>query len=172
MSSILAGVEACIPALRRYARALLRGNQQGADDLVHDTLVSALDNLDTRREGGEIRPWLFAIMHNRFVSQRRRAKRSSGEASLEEAEEARLAVPGGQEENLRWGEAMRALQALPQEQRDVILLVCVESLTYAQAARVLNVPIGTVMSRLGRGRERLRVLLQEDAIKPELRRVK
>jgi RNA polymerase sigma factor (sigma-70 family) len=73
MSGVLTQIEACIPALRRYAAALLR-NREDADDLVHDCLVRALDKLDTRRDDAEVRPWLFAIMHNLFISQLRRAR--------------------------------------------------------------------------------------------------
>ena len=172
MSTVLSRVERCIPALRRYARSLLRSNPQDADDLVHDTLVSALDNLHTLAEEAEIRPWLFTIMHNRFVSQMRKAKWRRDHSSLQDADPARLAVPGGQEAGLRWNETVRALNKLPADQRELILLISVESLTYAQAARVLGVPVGTIMSRLGRARERLRLLVQEDEIRPEIRRVK
>ena len=164
-------VEACIPALRRYASALLR-SQQDADDLVHDTLLRALDKLHSHRGRDDIRPWLFAIMHNLFVSQVRRARiRMAGEAKSEGAREA--ASPGSQEDGLRWREVLCALDALPEEQRAVILLISVEDLSYAEVSGVLGIPIGTVMSRLARGRERLRHLMQgQEGTRPCLSRVK
>src|SRR4051812_50118906 len=81
VSGVLTRIEGCIPALRRYAAALLR-NREDADDLVHDCLVRALDKLHTRRDEADVRAWLFAIMHNLFISQLRRAKaRPAGEPS-------------------------------------------------------------------------------------------
>jgi RNA polymerase sigma-70 factor (ECF subfamily) len=168
---VLPRIEACIPALRRYAAALLR-SRQDADDMVHDTLVRALDRLHTRREDGDVRAWLFAIMHNLFVSRIRRGRlRMAGDPAAAAPEEP--SVPAGQEEGLRWRDLLRALGQLAPEQRQVILLVAVEDLTYAEAARALEIPIGTVMSRLARGRERLRELAAApEAARPGLRRVK
>jgi len=167
---MLSRIEACVPALRRYASALLR-NQQDADDLVHDCLVRALDKLHTHRDDADVRGWLFTIMHNIFVSQKRRMKARPDMEALGECEEGSGSVPGAQEDALRWKELLRALDTLPEDQRTVILLVSVEDLSYAEAARVLGVPVGTVMSRLARGRERLRQATQEGA-RPCLRRVK
>jgi RNA polymerase sigma factor (sigma-70 family) len=171
VSDVLPRIEACIPALRRYATALLR-SRQDADDMVHDTLVRALDRLHTRREDGDVRAWLFTIMHNLFVSRIRRSRlRVASDPAAATPEEP--AVPAGQEEGLRWRDLLRALGQLAPEQRQVILLVAVEDLTYAEAARVLDIPIGTVMSRLARGRERLRELATApEAARPGLRRVK
>jgi RNA polymerase sigma-70 factor (ECF subfamily) len=171
---MLSKIESCIPALRRYALALLR-QQQDADDLVHDCLVRALDRLHTRRDDGELRAWLFTIMHNLFVSQRRRAKARPDKEVLDEGTERLAVVPGGPEDKLRWKELLQNLYCLPEDQRSVILLVSVEGLSYAEVARVLGVPIGTVMSRLSRGRERLRQLSEgvvHTAPRPNLRRVK
>ena len=169
MAEVLSRIEACIPALRRYAHALLR-NPQDADDLVHDTLLRALSKLNTRREQGDVRSWLFAIMHNLLVSQVRREKIR---AAFEPAVHGNQTVQGGQEEGLRWAELMRKLNCLPEEQRLVILLVSVEDLSYAEVARVLRIPVGTVMSRLARGRERLRQMTVGEAeTRPCLRRVK
>ena len=140
--------------------------------MVHDTLVRALGALHTRRDDGEVRPWLFAIMHNLFVSEMRRAKHHRQHEPLDAAAELE-GPPGGQEDGLRWRDLVRALNSLPPEQRSVLLLISVEELSYAEVARVLGIPIGTVMSRLARGREKLRqaTLLQEQA-RPCLRRVK
>ena len=167
--SVLARIEACIPALRRYAAALLR-DRQDADDLVHECLVRALDKLHTRREDADVRAWLFAIMHNLFISQLRRRKARAAANRRDETHKIDLAIRPDQESSLQWRDLLRALNRLPEEQRIVILLVSVEDLNYAEAAQVLGVPIGTVMSRLSRGRERLRQMLEEAP--PVVRRVK
>jgi RNA polymerase sigma-70 factor, ECF subfamily len=167
----LTRIEACIPALRRYATALLR-NREDADDLVHDCLVRALDKLHTRREDADVRAWLFAIMHNLFISQLRRAKTRPAGDSLDQTHEAAMSTHADQESRLNWRDLVRGLNQLPVEQRTVILLVSVEDLSYAETASVLGIPIGTVMSRLARGRERLRQLTEEGDVGPALRRVK
>jgi RNA polymerase sigma-70 factor (ECF subfamily) len=171
VSGVLTRIEACIPALRRYAAALLR-NREEADDLVHDCLVRALDKLHTRRDDADIRAWLFAIMHNLFISQLRRAKARPAGDPLDESHEAAMSVRPDQESSLQWRDLLRALDRLPVEQRTVILLISVEDLSYAEAAIALGIPIGTVMSRLARGRERLRLILDEGEVRPALRRVK
>ena len=157
LARMLSNIEACIPALRRYAHALL-ANPQDADDLVHDTLARALGKLHTRREQGDVRAWLFAIMHNLFVSQVRRAK---VRALFESRHAGNQVVQGGQEEEVHQAELIRLLNRLPEEQRIVILLIAVEDLSYEEAARVLRIPVGTVMSRLARARERLRQMKQD-----------
>jgi RNA polymerase sigma-70 factor, ECF subfamily len=169
MSDVLADMEACIPALRRYASALLSGRQD-ADDLVHDCLVRALEHLHTRREDVEIRVWLFAIMHNLFISQLRKKRVRRRIEPLGDNTEVEPSLPASQEDRLHWRDLIRALNSLSEEQRTVVLLVTVENLSYAEVARVLGIPIGTVMSRLARGRERLRQLTENDA-RPALRRV-
>lgn len=169
MSDVLADMEACIPALRRYASALLSGRQD-ADDLVHDCLVRALEHLHTRREDVEIRVWLFAIMHNLFISQLRKKRVRRRIEPLGDNTEVEPSLPASQEDRLHWRDLIRALNSLSEEQRTVVLLVTVENLSYAEVARVLGIPIGTVMSRLARGRERLRQLTDNDA-RPALRRV-
>jgi RNA polymerase sigma factor (sigma-70 family) len=170
MASAIAEIEACIPALRRYASALLRDRQE-VDDLVHDCLVRALDRLHTRHEDGELRPWLFAIMHNLFISRIRRVKRRGVMEPIEAADLAALGQRAEQEDPLRRQDLMRALAELPEDQRSVLLLVAVEDLSYADTARILGVPIGTVMSRLSRAREKLWRSMGE-AAPPALRRVK
>jgi RNA polymerase sigma factor (sigma-70 family) len=162
MPGELASIEACIPALRRYATVLLRSSQD-ADELVHDTLVRALDKLNVRHDDTEVRPWLFAIMHNLFVSQMRRAKVRYHSSSPIDVEAMAVPVRERQEEDApRWQEVMRAFNTLPQDQRVVLLLVSIETFSYAEVARVLRIPLGTVMSRLARGRECLRSLTQGD----------
>lgn len=167
---MLARIEGCIPALRRYATALLRSRDE-ADDLVHDCLVRALDKLHTRRDEADVRAWLFTIMHNLFVSQFRRRRARPAAESLDESHDAVSPIAPDQESALHWRDMLRGLEQLPADQRSVLLLVSVEDLSYAETAAVLGVPVGTVMSRLSRARERLRQLTDQDA-RPVLRRVK
>ena len=154
MNDLAAEVEPHIPALRRYAWALLR-DDQSADDLVQDCLERAVGRWHLRRRDGSLRAWLFAILHNQFVSGRRRQKRRGTPIALEDmpAEPMASADP---EQVLAFRDLMAGLDELPEEQRAVVLLVGVEDLSYEETARALGVPIGTVMSRLSRGRERLR----------------
>lgn len=171
VTGVLSHIEACIPALRRYATALLR-NREDADDLVHDSLVRALDKLHTRRDDADVRAWLFAIMHNLFISQLRRQKSRPAGEPINESHEATLTLRPDQESSLQFRDLVEALNRLPVEQRSVLLLVSVEDLSYAEAASVLGIPIGTVMSRLARGRERLRQMTEGEEVRPVLRRVK
>ena len=156
-------MESCIPSLRRYGWSLTRDHQD-VDDLVHDCLVRALERLHTRRETGDLRPWLFAIMHNLFVSRVRQAKRRGRLEAMDEVSEAHFAQPPTQEVRAETQRVWDALHALPPEQRSVLVLICVEDLSYADAARVLNIPIGTVMSRVSRARERLARLMASGTI--------
>lgn len=145
-----------IPRLRRYARALARDTAR-ADDLVQDTLERALTKLDLWRPDSDMRAWLFTLMHNLFVNQ----MRSSTNQPLCELDEANdVPVSGGQNEAMAVRDIHAALARLPPEQREVILLVGLEQFAYADAARILGVPLGTVMSRLSRARERMRQLLE------------
>ena len=153
-----------IPRLRRYARALT-GNRDSADDLVQDTLERALTRSALFRPGSDARPWLFAIMHNLFVNQVRSAA-ARNTTSLDPAMP-EPPVPDGSQDGLAVRDIERSLRLLPDEQREVILLVGLEDFSYAETARIMGVPIGTVMSRLSRGRERLRALLAgEPAVVP------
>lgn len=144
-----------IPRLRRYARALL-GDAARADDLVQDTLERALSRWHLWRAGSNLRAWLFAIMHNLFVNQLKGAQRLDymGDDELPET-----AVRAGQSDGLEVLDLAAALQKLPAQQRELLLLIGLEELSYEEAAKALDIPIGTVMSRLSRGRERLRALL-------------
>ena len=148
-------IEAQIPGLRRFACALLRGDREAADDLVQDTLERALSRWNLRRNQGNLRGWLYTILYNRFLSNQRRLRRRGPHDALTEETELR-GIDGGQHSVLEHRDLVRAFAALPEEQRVVLLLVGVEDLSYQEAARVLGVPIGTVMSRLSRGRESLR----------------
>ena len=141
-----------IPRLRRYARALV-GDRYVADDLVQDTLERAWNKFHLWRPGSDLRAWLFTIMHNVFVNQARR-RRYEIEQSMDELPA--VAVRATQGEQLELRDVDRALRNLPTEQREVVLLVAVEQLTYEEVGHALSIPIGTVMSRLSRARERMR----------------
>ncbi|MFT4171798.1 MAG: sigma-70 family RNA polymerase sigma factor [Rhodocyclaceae bacterium] len=156
-----------IPRLRRYARALT-GDAARADDLVQDTLERALSKWRLWRPGN-LRAWLLTIMHNVFVNQWRAAPplEYPGEDALPDA-----SVRAEQEDGLALRDLDRALLRLPGEQREVLLLIGLEALSYDEAAQVLGIPIGTVMSRLFRARERLRALLNGQATAHHLKVVK
>jgi RNA polymerase sigma-70 factor (ECF subfamily) len=156
-----------IPRLRRYARALT-GNAARADDLVQDTLERALGKRLLWRPGN-LRAWLFAMMHNLFVNERRCSReREPREADML----SEVPVRATQSDGLELRDLDRTLQQLPAEQRAALLLVGMEALSYREAAKVLGVPVGTVMSRLSRARERLRALLAEGEAAVALRVVK
>ena len=144
-----------IPRLRRYARALV-GERAAADDLVQDTLERAWSKLHLYRRGTDLRAWLFTVMHNVHVNRLRAAR----PADPLEDEMPELAQRGAQDDALVVRDLERALAALPVAQRQVLLLVALEDLSYEEAARVLDIPIGTVMSRLARAREKVRLLMQ------------
>jgi RNA polymerase sigma-70 factor (ECF subfamily) len=142
-----------IPNLRRYARALV-GDRHAADDLVQDTLERAVRKFHLWRPG-DLRAWLFSIMHNVFVNQLK-ARKIRPEVEADETLAAR--VPSA--DNMDIIDLDRALRALAPEQREVVLLVGLEEMTYAEVSQALGIPIGTVMSRLSRGREKLRRLVE------------
>ena len=151
-----------IPSLRRYAR-LLTGDASRADDLVQDTLERACIKWALWQPGSALRSWLFTLMHNLYLNQRRDWRHDDGHASLDDVGEA------SHEPSARAGEQMDMQQALARMSpalREVLLLVTVEEYTYAEAARILDIPIGTVMSRLHRAREQLRGLVQNEATPP------
>ncbi|WP_431263049.1 RNA polymerase sigma factor [Roseateles chitinivorans] len=152
--AMIEAIEPLIPALRRYASAMLR-DRDLADDLVQDCLERAIGQWDSVRQKENTRQWVFAIAHNLIVNRLRQQARRGEHVDIADVAESALMVPASQEHRVQVGELMTALDALPQDQRSVVLLVSVEDLSYAEAARALDIPIGTVMSRLARGRERL-----------------
>jgi RNA polymerase sigma-70 factor (ECF subfamily) len=161
-------VVAHLDGLRRYARALTR-DDAAADDLVQESLLRAIEGADTFRAGGSLRAWLAGIVHNRFVSGRRRqaaeARRDETFAGLREGS------PGiaSQEHAAQLALVSDRFDALPEPQRAVLHLVAVEGLSYQEAATALDVPIGTVMSRLSRARAALRAPAEQT---PKLRMVR
>ncbi len=163
-------LEHAIPSLRRYARALLR-DPDGADDLVQDCLERAVSRRHLWRGGGSLRSWLFRIMHNLHIN-RRRSEALRRTLPLDGVTESQHAVAAGQSDRVALAEMAGAVDALPEDQRRVLLLVVLEGLSYREVAEVLDVPVGTVMSRLSRARERLRLLAGDEAGGPRIRRVK
>src|SRR5947209_17880362 len=143
-----------IPRLRRYARALV-GERSSADDLVQDTLERAWAKLHLYRRGTDLRAWLFTVMHNVHVN-RVRATRVNDPLEDEMPE---LAQRGTQPDALLVRDLDRAIARLPADQRAVLLLVTLEEMSYEEVARTLGIPIGTVMSRLSRAREKLRAMM-------------
>ncbi|MBP0495082.1 RNA polymerase sigma factor [Pararoseomonas indoligenes] len=156
--STLAEIEAQVPALRRYAWSLVR-HDQDADDLVQDCLVRALASLPEIEGNGitPLRPWLFTILHNLAVS-RWRSLRRRGQTV--EPESANLTVAPSQEWTSSAREMVDALARLPPDQRQVLMLVSVEGFEYREAAGILGIPMGTVMSRLSRARDALRAQME------------
>lgn len=168
MADAEALLEPLIPALRRFAWALVR-DHDAADDLVQDTLERALQRWGQRRDDGDLRAWLFTILRNLHVSALRQRQRRGPHVDLDDASSA--AVAARQEAGLEMQDMLAALDQLPEEQKSLLLLVGVEDLSYDDAAKVMGVPAGTVMSRLSRGRQRLRSIL-ETGRTTLLRRVK
>ncbi|MGE0152140.1 MAG: RNA polymerase sigma factor [Reyranellaceae bacterium] len=158
MSELRTRLQEHIPALRRYARALV-GDAAQADDLVQDCLERAVSRAHQWRQSGSLRGWLFTIMHNINANQRRSAARAPAWDPIERAENS-VGRAGDQIDRLMLQEVVAALGGLSLEQRQVLLLVALEGLRYEEVAQVLGVPIGTVMSRLSRARDRLRDLAQ------------
>jgi RNA polymerase sigma-70 factor (ECF subfamily) len=145
-----------IGALRRYARALV-GSPVDADDLVQECLTRVLAQMRAWREVRDIRAYLFTTLHNVFIDNGRRRRSAGAEVPLDDAA-GRMVMPANQTLRLEVRDLMEALAQIPREQREVVLLVGMEGMSYIEAARVIGVPIGTVMSRLSRGREALRQL--------------
>ena len=145
-----------IPNLRRYARALI-GDREGADDLVQDTLERAVRKFHLWRPG-DLRAWLFSIMHNVFVNQLK-ARKVAYEVEIDDS----IAAPQSSVTSTDLMDLDRGLMALSPDQREVVLLVALEDMTYAEVSRALGIPIGTVMSRLSRAREKLRRLMEGES---------
>jgi RNA polymerase sigma-70 factor (ECF subfamily) len=157
-----------LPRLRRYARAMV-GDRAAADDLVQDTLERAWSQLAQWRSGSSLRPWLLSIMHNLRIDQLRRPG-----LSISPVDDADLDVPtrATQTDRLEVRDLAHALSRLPEEQREVVLLVALEEMSYREVASTLGIPTGTVMSRLARGRERLRQIMDGQQPMAKLRVVR
>ena len=143
-----------LPALRRYALSLTR-HPLDAEDLVHDALVRAMERSASFDPAGNLRGWLMSILHNLHID-RVRAGKSAAARDRDFAAQGADAVPPAQLDSVRLTQVRRAFEMLPDEQREAMHLVTIEGLSYDEAAAVLGVPAGTVMSRISRGREALR----------------
>lgn len=157
-----------MPKLRRYARALLR-DRDAADDLVQDCLERALINLDNWRTGDNPRRWLFTIMHNIFIDHTRKSARRGETALLPIDTSEALSRPAEQIDGVASREILDALQAISPERRAALVIVAIEGFSYAEAAEMLGVPAGTLMSRISRGREELRGILDGGARRRAIR---
>ncbi len=153
-SSAFDGFTGHVPSLRRYARQLTRCPDR-ADDLVQECLMRAIGAAGTLEPGRPVRPWLFRILHNVYVSELRR-ERTRTEQAPDGADEFAGASQHG---HMELRNVLDAVHRLPDAQREAISLVALEDLTYAEAADILDIPVGTLMSRLARGREALRRML-------------
>jgi RNA polymerase sigma-70 factor, ECF subfamily len=156
-----------IPGLRRYARALTR-SAQTADDLVQDCLERAWRKADRWEAGTDLRAWLFTVMHNVYINGLRRKLPETEPMEHTDYEDPRPQTPDA---GIHLRDLEQSLARLSPEQREVLLLVCLEEMSYEQVAAVTGVPIGTVMSRLHRARERMRAFMAGDP-RPAIRRVK
>jgi RNA polymerase sigma-70 factor, ECF subfamily len=154
--SLYSQIEALIPRLRRYARAMVH-DPVAADDLVQDCLVRALGKIHLWEKGTDLRAWLFTILHNQHISLARQAARQRDIIELQKFKPGSPLSPG-QMVRLELRDLKRAIARLPKEQRSVILLVGLEGMRYEEVASVVNLPVGTVRSRVSRGRETLRMM--------------
>ena len=145
-----------IGALRRYARSLTRDSSD-AEDLVHDALVRAYERRTSFRPGGNMRAWLLSILHNTFIDGVR-SRRSEAARVAESARMGETALAAPQEHSVRLSQVRDAFMALPEEQRATLHLVAIEGLSYQEAADALGIPLGTLMSRIGRARAALRAM--------------
>jgi RNA polymerase sigma-70 factor (ECF subfamily) len=172
---MMALVEPLIPSLRRYARSLLR-DQAAADDLVQDCLERVISRWHQRRADGDARTWVFTILQNLAINRMKQKTRRGVHIAVEDAGEIAFALPPAQEDRLHHRAVLEALSSLPDDQRSILLLISVEDLSYAEAAAILDIPLGTVMSRLSRARHRLAQMIEEgpgrSATTTALRRVK
>jgi RNA polymerase sigma-70 factor (ECF subfamily) len=152
-------IEAEIPRLRRYARYLARETDR-ADDLVQECLVRAISKVDSWTPGTNLRAWLFVILRNCHINEIRRGQRTSliGETN---AEYDVIPTPAGQEAHISLLEVRDAYLNLSEEHREVLLLVAIEGLQYEEAAEILEIPVGTIRSRLSRARQALRDALDD-----------
>ncbi|WP_424683681.1 RNA polymerase sigma factor [Frateuria sp. YIM B11624] len=159
-----------LPRLRRFALWLTR-DLSSADDLVQATLERALSRWSSRREEASLRSWLFAILYRQFLDGRRRAQRHAWLLGRLRTEEDEPQAPSAEREAVAQA-MLQAFGRLNPEQRSLLLWVTVEGLSYQEVAQILDVPIGTVMSRLSRARAALRRLGEGETTHPSLRVLK
>ena len=154
-------LEEHIRARRRYARALI-GNSMDADDLVQETLKRALTYLSDRKEIRNLRAYLLTMLHHVRIDHAKREAWARDQVPLDDI--TTPGIPATQLARLECRELGRAIQALPDGQREVLLLVCLEGLSYQETAELMDIPIGTVMSRLNRARAALKQTLMPEPV--------
>lgn len=157
-----------MPSLRRFALSLTR-HASNADDLVQNCLERALSSVASKRPDGDLRAWLFTILYRQFVDNHRRTRRY---ARMLEFFTGRDDAQPSTERTVIAQTTLQAFDQLSTEQRALLLWISVEGLSYQQVADILEVPIGTVMSRLSRARQALRALSEGEITRPVLRRLK
>jgi RNA polymerase sigma-70 factor, ECF subfamily len=160
MGELMHSIAEEIPGLRRYALALVRSEIE-AEDLVQECVLRAVSKKDLWQEGTDLRAWLFTMLHNHFVSGVRRSARQGRSVDIEDVDEETYHPPR-QDKRLELRDLDRALALLPEDQRTVVLLIGLEGMDYTTAAKVVGVPVGTIRSRLSRGRGSLRRLMGID----------
>ena len=159
-------IECVLPNLRRYARSLTH-DAADADDLVQECLARALGKLRLWKVGTDLRAWLFRILHNQYVSQIRRAARQGTAVDWSEYEPTLNCAPG-QIEHLEIRDLARALTSLPEKQRTAVLMIGLAKGDYYEVASACKVPVGTIRSRLSRGRKNLRALMSVAPLEPHI----
>jgi RNA polymerase sigma-70 factor (ECF subfamily) len=169
LQQFLDEIEGCVPALRRYARALTRDADR-ADDLVQDCLERAIRKRGLWSPTGPLRAWLFKILLNIYRNDIRHVRRRGEQVPID-AMTVEPAIPAPQPGRIALSEMSRALEQLPDDQREALLLVVIDGASYQEAATILDIPAGTLMSRLSRARAALRTLTGA-ADEPRLRTVK
>jgi len=159
-------IESVLPNLRRFARSLTH-DAVDADDLVQQCLARALGKVQLWKAGTDLRAWLFRILHNEYVSQIRRAARHGTAVDWSEYESTLTCAPG-QIEQLEIRDLVRALTSLPEEQRTAVLMIGLAKGDYYEVASACKVPVGTIRSRLSRGRKTLRALMSVAPLEPHI----
>ncbi len=152
-------IEDMIPAMRRFARGLT-GREDLADDLVQDALTKVLSNYDRFEQGTNLKAWLFRIVRNTHIDEMRKVQRRGAHVDVDDEEVVQIGVAGSQFSNVEMLEFRRAFAKLSEEDREVLLLIGMEGLTYDEASEMIDVPVGTVKSRLSRARDRLRAAIE------------
>jgi RNA polymerase sigma-70 factor (ECF subfamily) len=148
-----------IPSLRAFAISLCHDRTE-ADDLVQETLIRAWNNLANFEEGTNLKAWLFTILRNNFYNGLRKLKHQSDYART--MDDSHFIVPPSQEKIMEFGDMMRGLQELPPDQREALILVTVENMSYEEVAAICDCPVGTIKSRVNRARARLELLVSGD----------
>lgn len=154
------GLLAAVPSLRAFAFSLC-GNSVRADDLVQETMVKAWANFSSFQEGTNLRAWLFTILRNEFYSEMRKKGREVED--VDGAMASRLPQKGRQEDHMELQEMRAALNMLPDDQREAVILVGASGMSYEEAAEICGTAVGTVKSRVSRARARLTEILGEDS---------